>query len=860
MADLCRLDPERSYFTAGMDPQDAFFVAEGTVQIFVAKKNGDTVTSTPCLATVTADRYFPCLSLAEPDGSIWGFVVRPKAGDAVIERRASSATRFLKIRFLEENGLSGYEQESFEGCILNWVLGREMKNLLVIVNTEDGKRRYGDQGVRLIFGALESDGTPLASAATSSLNDSVLRYLCQQEKIEIATQERLQAVFGDNPTIPDIASLSGFLCREVLLEDDWYRNDCGYIVSRIDGKPIACRPRKAGRYTVYYADTQTEEPLTPDIAARIAHKAFSISRALPSKPMSQKDLRQFVYRNLRGRDIALILILGLTVTLIGLLLPTMNQLIYDQYIPLADVRPMVELCSVIVTFMIGNLLFTLVKNMMEFSVSTRIRLNLQNAVYYRVFHLPESFFRTIESGDLAQRIGAVGPMAEQYVNGVIVTGFSTAFSLLYLVRMISYSGKLTAVAFVMLLAYAAILFLISMRALPSQARIAELDGEAYGKLQQFLAGVDKIRMAGAEDRALFEYLIPFSEGQAQLIRKNRVSSLGTVMSGVISSIFSMVMYALIIHDKLELSVGSFIAFSTAFGLFSSAILTLIDAGISLYALTPIRQRVKPFLEIGTEDCDEGEGKRTPPDIEGRVVIDRVTFGYTRDMTVLKDLSLVVEPGEYIGIVGASGCGKSTLVKLLLGFEKPLSGRVCYDANDLAQVDKRALRRQLGVVLQNGDLIFGSIFDNITITSRNATLSDVYRVLDQVGLRQDVNEMPMGVHTMVSEGSGMLSGGQVQRILIARAIIGNPKVLIFDEATSALDNLTQKMVCDSLEAMCITRIVIAHRLSTIEKCSRIVFLKDGRIAELGSYAELMARRGDFYQMANRQLAEQEAAYE
>jgi len=626
------------------------------------------------------------------------------------------------------------------------------------------------------------------------------------------------------------------------------------------GKPIACRARKAGRYTVYHADTQTEESLTPGIAAQIEHKAFSIGRALPSKPLTSKDLRQFVYRNLRGRDIALILTLGLIVTLIGLLLPTMNQLIYDQYIPLADIHPMAQLCMVIATFMIGNLLFTLVKNMMEFSVSTRIRLNLQNAVYYRVFHLPESFFRTMESGDLAQRIGAVGAMAEQYVNGVIVTGFSTVFSLLYLVRMISYSGKLTTIVFFMMMAYAAILFLISIRTLPCQTRIAELDGKANGMLQQFLSGVDKIRMAGAEDRALFEYLIPFSEGQAQSIRKNRVSSISTVMGGVISSIFSMVLYALIIHDRVELSVGSFVAFSTAFGLFSSAMLSLIDVAIGLYSLKPIRQRIKPFLEIGTEDCDEAEGKRTPPALEGRVVLDRVTFGYSTDTAVLKDLSLVIEPGEYIGIAGASGCGKSTLVKLLLGFEKPHSGRICYDANDLAQVDKRALRRQLGVVLQNGDLIFGSIFENITITNRRATLSDVYRVLDQVGLRRDVDEMPMGVHTMVSEGSGMLSGGQLQRILIARSIISNPRVLVFDEATSALDNLTQKMVCDSLEAMHITRIVIAHRLSTIEKCNRIVFLKDGQIAELGSYAELMARRGDFYQMANRQLAEQEAAYE
>ncbi len=202
-------------------------------------------------------------------------------------------------------------------------------------------------------------------------------------------------------------------------------------------------------------------------------------------------------------------------------------------------------------------------------------------------------------------------------------------------------------------------------------------------------------------------------------------------------------------------------------------------------------------------------------------------------------------------MGASGSGKSTLLKLLLGFEKPDEGRVCYDGKDLRQLDKREVRKQLGVVLQNGRLIAGSIYENITITAPHATMEEVKAVIEAVGLKDDIAQMPMGVHTVLSESSGTISGGQRQRILIARAIINRPAVLIFDEATSALDNVTQAAVCESLERMNVTRIVVAHRLSTVRNCDRILVLDNGKIAEEGSYESLMAKNGLFRQFASRQ---------
>ena len=859
MSQRYQLMPDKSYFTINMPSSDSIYVIEGTVRIFVRKRFGGIVKSTQCIAEVACHRYFPCFSYKESDGTQWWFDVKAINGHAVIEHRENSATRFMKSNFLRENNIPVYQQESFEGSILNWVFEQELKDMLMIVNSERGQIESEKKGIEQIHEAFLPSDFALPTNDTTNSSYRALAYLCRLEKIELATEKQLRDSYGANATVAEIATISGFICREVVLDDDWFRNDCGCLVATIDGRTVACYPQRTGRYRIYYPDTSTEEKLTVAIARKISGNAFCIGRALPPKPLSSAMLRQFVLRSLRSTDIASIAILGLVATAIGLLLPTLNQQIYDDYIPLADINAMVQFVVVIATFMIGNIFFSLVKSMTEFCVSSHISNDLQSAVYHRIFYLPDSFFRRIDSADLAQRIGSVKSIATTCANAIIVTGLTTLFSLVYLFPMMKNSKKLTAISIIMIFVYALIAFFVATRTLLHKRKIVELDGEAASKLYQYLGGIDKLRMAGSEERAQYNYVAPFSQSQAQAIKQNRISAGGAIISGSLSTIFSMFLYYLVIHDKFELSVGAFMAFNTAFGSFSAGMFSLIDEGAKLYELKPILKRLKPIMEIGTEDYDS-TGDRIPLDMQGGIALDHLSFGYTEDVDVLKNLSLTISPGEYVGIAGASGCGKSTLLKLLLGFEKPSSGHIYYDSYDLEQLNKRALRKKLGVVLQNGDLISGSILENVTLTNRRATMNDVNNVLEQVGLKQDINEMPMGIHTMVSEGGGTLSGGQVQRILIAKALLGNPKILLFDEATSALDNVTQRLVCESLDSMHITRIVIAHRLSTIEKCTRIIYLKDGSIIEEGTYTELMSKHGEFYQMAQRQLVEQEGSHE
>ena len=205
-------------------------------------------------------------------------------------------------------------------------------------------------------------------------------------------------------------------------------------------------------------------------------------------------------------------------------------------------------------------------------------------------------------------------------------------------------------------------------------------------------------------------------------------------------------------------------------------------------------------------------------------------------------------------MGATGCGKSTLMRLLLGFEMPEKGAIYYDGKDLAKIDLKSLRRRVGVVLQDGKLFSGDIFSNIVISAPWLTLDDAWEAAEMSGIATDIRRMPMGMHTVISEGGGGISGGQRQRLLIARAVAPKPKILMFDEATSALDNLTQKQVSEALDNLKCTRIVIAHRLSTIRQCDRIIVLQDGKIIEDGKYAELLELNGYFAQLVARQQAE------
>ena len=362
-----------------------------------------------------------------------------------------------------------------------------------------------------------------------------------------------------------------------------------------------------------------------------------------------------------------------------------------------------------------------------------------------------------------------------------------------------------------------------------------------------LNGIQKIRLSGSEKRVFARWGRLYARNAKLEYNPPAFVKLNGVITSAITLAGTIVLYYLAVKTNVALS--EYIAFNAAYGRLAAAFTALTGIAISVASIKPVLEMAEPLLKAEPEVNGD---KQTVPQVSGHIELSHVSFRYEENMPyILNDLSLSVKAGEYVAIVGRTGCGKSTLVRLMLGFEKPEKGAVFYDRHDLNSLDPRSLRKQIGVVIQNGQLFQGDIFSNITISAPQLTLDEAWEAAEIAGIAQDIREMPMGMQTVISEGQGGISGGQKQRLMIARAIAPKPKILIFDEATSALDNKTQKQVSEALDRLNCTRIVIAHRLSTIRNCDRILVMDNGAIIEEGNYDQLIEKNGYFAELVARQ---------
>ena len=800
-----------------------------------------------------AFRIIPSLSYEDSNHEHWALKIEATTDEAILLPISSAVSADTRESFLKLGGVDTFAQEGFENSLVEFY--KKKKDIPDIVNIEkrdQAERKLPNNLGKVIGNEMTEHGQ---TEQTGNAYYQALQFACKRMGISLIKGEDLYTRCGKDPKVPEIARASHFICRRVVLDADWYKSDCGAFIGTLEKEVIACVPDRKGKYQLFRSSEEISMPLTPEIAVQISPQAYSIGRTLPRKSLDKKDVFEFCKKSIKPGDLTPYTVLVVFCSLIGVLLPTLNGMIYDDYIPVGNIGHLTQLCLVMLTFMIGNVSFSIVKNLFGYRVTSRVSNELQNAVYHRLFHLPESFFREYDSADLAGRVSSIGVLASRYANTLVISAISALFSLFYLIRMFTYNSKLTWLSLAIYAVYLILIVIITSTVHKGQVRIAEYESESSSKLYQYLNGTDKIRMAGVEERALLSYMKPYARQQYEQIRVNHLVSVEEALTTVIKPIFSMILYWYIIK-KIEsgsISVGTFVAFNTAFGAFTGALDALLDEALQLFAEKNELKRFWPIFKAVPEDDDS---KEVPGPLSGSISFDHVSFAYSSGAkNVLNNVTLDIRPGEYVGIVGPSGCGKSTLLKLMLGFETPLTGSVMVDRKDLRAINKSAYRRQLGVVLQNGNLISGSIYENITITAPEANLTRVNEVVQQVGLKEDIAQMPMGLHTMLGENSNTISGGQKQRILIARAICGSPKILIFDEATSALDNLTQAAVSSSLDNMNVTRIVVAHRLSTIKNCDRILVFNNGEIVQEGTYHTLMKDTdGLFYALASRQIAE------
>lgn len=833
--------------------EDAYLVLQGSVYVYLLPLGESGALRRLFLGEFKAGEAFPGFVWKDHEGKNWVFLILARA-ETKIRSLSGANTRVLQRHFCQVCQVAKFETEGFYHALIDHYQRKILVPEKGLLEKNRQASERASQEIRSTLGAVFGVGDELEAVQGKDDLYAAVYTLCKESKIPCISYDKLREAMGyKKAKVEDIARCSNFACREIVLEEGWEATDAGPIIAfSSEGRsPVACIPRGSHKYVLYDPASGEKRALTADLAATLDLKAYGLYRPLASQPLSRKDIWSFIKQSIKARDLAWAAGLALAISLINLLVPALNQAIYDRYIPLSNFTWVLEVGLLVGCFMLGNVAFSIVKALSLSRIYSHITNDLQSAMFARIFKLPQSVLESMESGDLTQRVASISSIASSLSKSIFSSLFSAAFNLIFLVQLFIFSPRLALVGLGLLLVYMLISVPIFLSTQKHERQVVSLDAQMSARLQQYLGGMAKLRMAGAEKRALLQYLKPYAAKQEVLIKEKKLSALGDSLDLIIANLFTLCIYAILIKGQLALSFGSYMAFSAAFGTVCATAMSVLGSWKEYFAVKPSLKLLSPLLENSPE---VDEAMEMPSELSGRIEVRNLSFRYgTEGPLVLNNLSLTVGAGEYLAIVGASGCGKSTLLKLLLGFEQPIQGKIYYDNMDLAQVNKQELRKKMGVVLQNDSTISGSIIDNIRLTYPEASYEQVMATVEAVGLTDDIKEMPMGIRTMLSERGDTISGGQKQRITIARAIISQPAILFFDEATSALDNVTQDKVINTLDNLAATRIVIAHRLSTILKCDRIIVMDQGRIVESGSYEELMAKQGLFYDLATRQIA-------
>ena len=584
----------------------------------------------------------------------------------------------------------------------------------------------------------------------------------------------------------------------------------------------------------------------------IDKEAIAFYKPFPSGKIGIAGLMRFIAGNITSTDVALIVIATLAVTLIGFLTPKINEILFSDIVVSGSMRALKAAAVFLVCVSLSSLMLTTVKDMLVERLKNRVGVAVEAATMMRILSLPPNFFQDYGAGELANRASHVKLLVEQLLDVVFTTGLSSLFSLAYITQIFSYAPALVAPAMFVILTtviISVVSALIQMRITKQQMELASKES---GMSYALISGIQKIKLSGAEKRAFSRWSMTYTKSAKLLYDPPTFLKVNTALTLAVTLAGTIAIYVSALGSGV--SVSDYYAFHVAYGMLSGAFANLASVALTAAQIGPILTMAAPILETEPEISEE---KQVVERLKGNVELNNVTFSYGENLpNVLDGLSLKIRSGQYVAIVGKTGCGKSTLMRIMLGFEKPQKGGVFYDGRDIERMDLKSLRRRIGSVMQSGKLFTGDIYSNIVINNPRLTMDEAWEAAEMAGFADDIRNMPMGMFTMISEGQGGISGGQRQRLLIARAIAGKPKILVFDEATSALDNITQKIVSDSLEKLKCTRIVIAHRLSTIKQCDRIIVLDQGHIIEDGTYENLIAKNGFFAELVERQRVDRD----
>lgn len=773
--------------------------------------------------------------------------------------------------------LAGFEEnESIFAMLLGIRFGAQDEKLSRRMETRaKQKQRLVNETIAALLG---EEAVPDGDSGTGSakFEEAVFIVRCAANALKMPVRDirlapEMVKKLDQLGLIRRLAQKGGMQIRLIRLEKGWHKDDSGVMIGYFGEKKelAALLPDTPESYRLVTRENGNGVPVTDEIAAQTDTDAFLCYAGLPSAKLGRRDLLRFMFRQSWKTDWKTILSASLAAGLIPIITPIITETIFKDIIPILDRKGLATVTQVAMVAGFTAAALTTVRSVAMLRFSFKTGMAGEAALFSRVLSLPTKFFREFQSGELASRMMGMD-MIETILSGEM-TGvlFSFIFSFWSLGLMFYYSLKLTAVAIVIWLVYIICGGFILKRLVRLQKAMTEAKNKTAGILQQIFTGLVKFRVKGAEEQAYHLWGEKFATEWKHDYSVRWLKNYNTIIAAVQPVLLSLALYYFGLKELADtgakaagggaaaslfgasepMTAATFIAFQAAYSAFNASLVAIMPALEELSVIHPLLENILPLLEAEPESADD---KIESDVLSGAIEVRNLTFAYSAGTPeVLKDISFRIAAGEHVAIVGKSGCGKSTLIRLLLGFESPKSGAVYYDGQDLSELNLPSVRSQMGVVLQNGQLMTGDILHNI-IGTNDLSLDDAWAAAEAAGVADDIREMPMQMQTIVSEGSTNISGGQRQRILIARALAMKPAIIICDEATSALDNRTQAIVTESLDRLKATRIVVAHRLSTIRHADRIIVLDGGRIAESGRFGELVEQGGIFASFVKRQV--------
>ncbi|GIE75889.1 NHLP family bacteriocin export ABC transporter permease/ATPase subunit [Actinoplanes philippinensis] len=649
-----------------------------------------------------------------------------------------------------------------------------------------------------------------------------------------------------------VARSSSLHLRDVQLPESWWKQDLGPLLGRRaegGGTTVVCLVHRRGRYREVDPETGAVLASGRAAAAGVSRTATQVQRPLPVEASVPGVFRLGGAGG--GADLAALAGCGVVVAALALAAPIVTGRVLGALAERVSMSGLTWSALLLVACGGVAALVGVATNLRMLRVEGRVEHGVQLVLWDRLMRLPVRFFRDTGSGELANTLLGV-TFAREALSGVILlllTSSLTALAMLALVWVLSpplglASTGLALAALLLVGVLGRVVIVRQRRALPAEHR-------AVSSAHQLISGISKIKLAGAEQRAFARWFEQTAYARSTLNRVRGVQAVLRAVATVLPIAGQLLLFTILAGPLAgTLAPDDFFALDVAFLMLVGALLVIVSGSVELLAALP---RLAELRVVTAGVPERTPDRADPGDLRGEITLQEVTFGYGPDApAVIDDVTLRVPAGAFVAIVGPSGCGKSTLLRLLLGFESPAQGSVYYDNQDLAELDLQAVRRQCGVVLQDGQLFAGTLRDNVC-GAASYSLERVLEAARLAGLDDDIAHLPMGVATMVPHGGGTLSVGQRQRVLIARALIHRPRMIFFDEATSALDNRTQERVTESTRQLSATRLVIAHRLSTVRHADLIVVMDKGRIVQQGTFTALMAQKdGLFFQLARRQL--------